>query len=442
MKLKPLALAVTLLLPGMVTATTVEFAQSVEATLSQNPQRDVSSSRIDQAQAAVEQARLGRMPQFNLSLTASQSSNPLNAFGMKLQQQRIDGTEFAPETINSLGPETDFNTRIEMQLPVWNGGRIAAFQQQAGAMLQAAQQGDVAVQQMLTYYVYEAYEGVHAARAFIQVAEQALRAAQAYVNTTRNMVNQGVVVRSELLSAQAHESEMQLMLEQAKNQELMALDGLRMLMGLEPESPLDVGERVNMRLDVHDVEQLATASIERNPQLQALRYQSHASRAAVSSQRADLYPSFNIMARNDWNDDRLGFRSSSYTVAAVASWQVMDFGMTARSVDRANAEAREQEANLRAQEQSVRLDILRAWREYQNALKKVESNQAALEFAKEAQSLISRRYETGVATITEVLVGQAQLDKARAELVNAKYSVNIQKAKLRLATGQMSLDSI
>ncbi|MBE0493692.1 MAG: TolC family protein [Thiomicrospira sp.] len=442
MKLRTLALAMSVALPGLVTAQTLDFQTSVQNTLSQNPQRDQSHAQIDQAQAALSQASLSRLPQFNLSFTASNSNNPLNVFGMKLQQQEVLNTDFAVTEINKPGSYTDFNTRIEMLLPIWNGGKISSAKNQAGAMLEAAQKGDVAVQQMLTYYVYEAYEGVHAARSFIQVAEQALKAANAYVNTTRNLVQQGVVLRSELLSAQAHQAEAELMLEQAKNHEQMALDGLRSLMGMDANAPLNVAGRVNIDLPSQNVEEMTQMALDANPKLQAMRQQVKASHAAVRGSRADLYPSFNLMARHDWNDNELGFNASSYTVAAVASWKITDFGVTGRVVDQANAAARGQEAQLRAEEQSVGLNLLRSWRQYQNELKKVESNQAAVNYATEAQSLIARRYETGVSTMTEVLASQAQLDKARAELANAEYAMNIQKAQLRLATGRMHLDQM
>jgi outer membrane protein TolC len=455
MKLKTLAIAMSIALPGLVHANTMDFKTSVETTLSQNPQRDVSSARIQQAEAALKQAQSSRLPQFTVSLTASHSDNPLNVFGMKLQQREATFRDFGfaeapptgtidtkPDDLNNPDAYTDYNTRVEMLLPIWNGGKISSYQKQASAMLEAAQKGDVAVQQMLTFYVYEAYEGVHAARSFIQVAEQALKAAQAYVNTTRNLVRQGIVVRSELLSAQAHEAEVELMLEQAKNQEQLALDGLRSLMGLDADAPLNVGSRVNVSLPSEDLAELTDMALNANPQLQAMRQQTKASYAAVRASKADLYPSFNLMARNDWNDNELGFNASSYTVAAVASWKITDFGVTSRGVDKANAQAKEQDAQLRAEERNVRLNVLKAWRQYQNELKKVESNKAALAYATEAQALISRRYETGVATMTEVLASQAQLDKARAELVSAEYAMNIQKAQLRLAAGRMSLDQM
>lgn len=439
--------------PDLVGAQTYDFKTSVETTLAQNPQREVSSARIEQAQAAVKQATNSRLPQLNLSFQVSRSDNPLNVFGMKLQQRQATFADFGfadmgmpinhkPRDLNQAKARNDFNTAIELLLPIWNGGKIAGYKQQAQAMLAAAKDGDIAVQQMLTFYVYEAYEGVHASRSFIQVAEQALKASEAYITTTKNLVEQGIVVRSELLSAQAHHAEVELMLEQAKNHELLALDGLRSLMGLDPTADLDVSNRVNISLPTDDLNQLTQMALSFNPQLQAMRNQTYASQAAAKVVKSDMYPSVNFMARNDWNDDNLGLGESSYTLAAVAKWKVTDFGVTGRAVDRANAETKEAQAATKAKEQEIRLELLKAWREYQTSQKKVASNKAAVEYAEEAQGLIARRYETGVATMTEVLASQTQLDKARAELVNAEYSANIQKAQLRLATGQMSLEQI
>ncbi len=442
MKPRILAVALSCLFSSTLVAQTVEFSESVNQTLSQNPQRDVTAAQIDQAQAALSQAEHGRMPRFNLSFGVTHSNNPLNVFGMKLQQQSVTQADFIPDDLNNPDPYTNFNTALEMQLPIWNGGRIAHFQQQAEAMLAAAQQGDVAVQQMLTYYVYEAYEGVHAARRFIEVAQQALTAAQAYVNTTQNLVNQGVVVRSELLSAQANAAEISVLLEQAQNQEQMALDGLRMLMGLAPNAPLDVGARVAVVLPSDDLDSLLNQALLNNPQLQAKRRALLAQQSAVGVARADLYPQVNMMARSEWNDDRSGFSAQSYTIGAMATWTFYDFGFTQRNVDQVNAKLREEQAQLRSHELEVRMQVLQAWRQYQNELKKLAANEAAERFATEAQELVARRYETGIATMTEVLASQAQLDKARAELVNSQYAINLQKARLRLATGLMNLDDL
>ena len=179
-----------------------------------------------------------------------------------------------------------------------------------------------------------------------------------------------------------------------------------------------------------------------NPQLAAKRKEVSSSLYHARIAKADSYPSFNVMMRQEWNNDALSLDNSSYTVAGVVSWNVMDFGVTQSSVDMANAEAMQKRASVKAQENKIRLDVLLNWQKMQVALKQVQTDKLAVEHATEAQGLIVKRYEGGVATMTEVLASKTQLDKAKAELVSAEFDVNIYKAKLRLVTGTMALDQL
>jgi len=74
----------------------LEFRQCVERALAQNPDLAISRSQIEQAEAAVRQAEGNKLPRLNLSLTASRSNDPLNAFGMKLGQSNVSFGDFGP----------------------------------------------------------------------------------------------------------------------------------------------------------------------------------------------------------------------------------------------------------------------------------------------------------------------------------------------------------
>ena len=440
-----------------IAPTPYSFKMCVETTLSQNPEMEMSQYRLAQAQYALKEADASRYPQVTASMTASQSNSALNVFGMKLNQRQATFGDFGvgqfdttnpnilnvqPDDLNYPGSHSDFNTRLEVLIPVWNGGKISGYQSQAKAMIEAAKKGDQAVQQFLTFNVYQAYEGVHTARAFVAVAEQAVKAAQAYVDTTANLVEQGVVVRSELLSANVHLSQAKTSFEQAKMQEQLALDSLKMLMATPDDQQITVGDRMNVSLPDVSLQNLLELAMQVNPQLNAKREQARSSRAEMDVFKADQRPSFNIMARGDFNDSGLGFDAQSYTVAGVLSWKMTDFGMTDNRVNRALAATSEKQAAVRSQENQTRHAILKAWRTLQVVERQVHSHQLAVEQAQEAQRLIMKRYKGGIATMTEVLASQAQLDKARAELVQSLYEQNIQKAKLRLETGSMRLDQL
>jgi len=349
------------------------------------------------------------------------------------------GSSFDTTPLNQPGAHSDFNTRIEVLVPVWNGGKIGSYEDQAAAMIEAARDGDLAVQQYLTFNVYQAYEAVHAARSYITVAKQAKQTADSYVKTTRNLVEQGVVVRSEFLSAKVHQSTAEVALLKAKGQEQIALDTLKMLMNADENAQIDVAERVDLELPVDNAEELLTLALGTNHELDAKRKEAASTAFSVAAAKADLYPSFNVMLRKDWNSETLGLDNGSYTVAGVVAWKITDFGVTRGSVDMANASAAQKKAAVKSQENKVRLDVLTSWRKLQIAKKQAESNLLAVQQASEAQKLIMKRYRNGVSTITEVLAGETQLDKARADLVAAKYDVNVYKAKLLLATGRMDI---
>lgn len=436
------AVTVAVMFSGVVQAEQIDFKQSVDEALANNPEMTVSQGRILQAESALDKAVYSRLPQITLSVIGSQTNNALGAFGMKLQQQSVVNADMNDVALNNPVETKDFNTRVEVKLPIWNGGKIGSYQSQAEEMIQAAKQGDVAVRQYLTFSVYQAYESVHAAQAHIQVAEQAKKTADAFVKTTQNLVDQGVVVRSELLSAKVHQSKAEAALMEAQSQEQIALHGLKVLMNAAQDKDVSVAERVNLQLPADSVDALIEMALAANPGLKALRKEADSAKYATKAARADYFPNLNVMMRQDWNDKELALNNSSYTVAAVASWKVTDFGVTSSQVDMANAEAIQKRAKAQSEENQVRLAILTDWKKMEIAKKRVQTNELAVEQATEARDLIMKRYQSGVATVTEVLSSQTQLDKTKADLVSAVYDLNIYKAKLRLATGTMDVSQL
>ncbi len=439
--------------PTVVSAQTYSFEQCVETTLNQNPSLDVSQYKLQQAQSALSEASNSRLPQVTLSAMATHSNNALNVFGMKLNQRQatfrdfgfIDqglGIDHAPDDLNKPDAHNDFSTKLEVLLPVWNGGKIASFQDQAKAMIQAAQHGDEAVKQYLIFNVYQSYEAVHTAKAYVHVAQQAVKASTSYVETTENLVKQGIVVKSDLLSAKVNLSQAQTSLQLAETNLLVAKDNLRSLMFVDDNQPLQVGVRKDLKLPAKSLEELTNLATLDNPAVKATREVALSSKKAVAAVDADNYPSFNLMARAETSDDSLGFESNSYTVAGIVSWKLTDFGVTSSRVDRANALANEKQSELIVKESKTRLDVLTAWRILDVAKKRFASNKLAVKQAEEAQRLILKRHKGGVATMTEVLASQTQLDKTRADLVKSQFDINVQKAKIKLAIGSMSLKHI
>ncbi len=433
-------------------AETLNFAQCVETALKQNPNLFASRAQIEQAEAGLEQARGSRLPKVTLSFNGMRSNDALNTFGFKLSQRNATFNDFgagqfdptnpgvlalAPENLNHPAAVNNFNTRIEAQLPLYTGGMIEGYIEQAQSYIRAAQQGDLAARQQVIFHVLQAYEGVHAARAYVDVAKKGEIAAESYVKTITSLLKQGVVVKSDLLSARIHLENVRIQHAQARNAEASALDQLHLLLGMPLAQPLDVGPRVSpVPLSGKPV-QLREQALLGNPGLNAMRHQLEAAEANVKVARAGLYPQVGLMARQDWNDKNAGFDASAYTLGGTVSWNVFDGGATHGAVDRAAAGKSELAARLRQAENGVEFQVEEAGRKADEAERRVAVRELGVTHAEEALGLVEKRYNNGVTTITELLAARAQLDKARADVVAAQYDLAVQRAGLRFAVGEL-----
>lgn len=434
-----------------------EYKQCVDLALAQNPDLVISRSQIEQAEAALRQAEGNKLPRLNLSLTATRSNDALNAFGMKLGQRNatfgdFGAGEFNPLNANVLSVEprdlnhpdavNNFNTRVELLVPVYNGGMVQSYVDTAKAYVRAAQSGDQVARQQIAKHVLMAYEGVHTARAYIKLAEEARSAAEEYVRISDKLHRQGMVVKSDVLSAKANLEDVKVKVVEAKNAEAAALNQLALLMGKSLDDPLDVGEPVSPKLLAGAATDLRAQALNEHAGLRALRNQLEGAGAQVGVARAGKMPQFNVMLRQDWNDKNLGVDASSYTVAGVLSWAAFDGGTTNAAIDRAQAQRSELVAKLRQAEEGVAYQVTEARRKALEAEEKIVAREAGLEQAREAQRLVKKRYENGVATLIEVLGAQAQLDKANADLVAARYELAVNRAELMRAVGVLTADTL
>jgi len=453
-----LSAVVFALLSAGAAAEKLEFKQCVDIALAQNPDLAISRAQIEQAQAAVAQAQGNKLPQVNLSLTASRSNDALNAFGMKLGQRGATFNDFGagefatnpfpaslditPHNLNKPKAVNNFNSRIELLVPVYNGGMVQAYVDTAKAYVRAAQAGDEVARQQVTKHVLMAYQGVHTARAYIKLAEEARTAAEEYVRISEKLYRQGMVVKSDVLSAKVNLDDIKVKIVEARNAEASALNQLALLMGKSLDDALDVGEPVQPVLLAGSAADLRAQALNEHAGLRAMRNQLTGAGAQVAAARAGKKPQFNVMLRQDWNDQNLGLDASSYTVAGVLSWAAFDGGVSKAGIGRAEAQRSELVAKLRQAEDGIAYLVTDARRKALEAEEKIGARESGLEQAQEAQRLVKKRYENGMATLIELFGAQAQLDKANADLVSARYELAVNRAELKRAVGVLHSEQL
>ena len=443
---------------------TLSFSDAVERTLSQNAAMDLSQARINEARAAIEQANGNLLPTLDLSFGVMASNNPLNVFGMKLQQEQASFNDFGageffeaagpnfgnlptaletePDNLNDPGWHHNLQTSLKLSVPVYNGGKIREMRTQAQALLQAAQAGDEAARQQLVLHTIEAYAGINTAEAFVEVAQQAHEAAGSFRDLSQKLYDEGVVTKADLLKAKVNLGERELDLENARNQADNAADGLKVLTGIETARAIDLPETIDVSLPETDLREARQRALANNPRIRALRGQIAAARAEVDVARADFKPHFNLMAQQDFNDESVGLENDSYTVGGQLTWRIFDFGARSGKVDRAQAKVNASLAERQQAFDKLVGQVGKVWREASMAEKRVQVRRLAIEQSEEAVRLETLRYQQGLATMTELLAAQTELDNARAELIRAHFQRTMQRAALWLALGELAPERV
>ncbi|MEJ2346979.1 MAG: TolC family protein [Gammaproteobacteria bacterium] len=424
--------------------------------LQQTPQMVQSRAQVAAAQGAVKSAKGHLLPSLTASITGSGTNDALNAFGMKLKQRQATFNDFgagqftgpgalsvAPKNLNYPGWYHNYQTKLQLNIPIYNGGLVMGGLHQAEAMLKAARAGEAMAQQKLLFEVLRLYEGIRTADGYVNAAQQGIKAAQSYVDLTHKLLARGVVAKTDVLQANIHLDDARLALAEAQKRKALATAGLRIIAGIDDDRPVRLSpESVVLTLPTSDLKQLKGQALAANPGLQALDSRVRAAQAGVTQARAAYLPHFNVMVAHEWNDEKMGFASNSYTVAGVLSWDVFDFGTRNGALDRAQAGVIRGRGALRQAQNQLRLKIDEAWQEVHLAGIRLHLKHDAVADATEAARLAKLRYAQGVETFTQLIATQAALDKARADVVAARYQQVMAQAGLLLALGQLEPTAI
>lgn len=426
--------------------------------LKQTPQMVQSRAQVAAAKGAVKSAKGHLLPSLTASLTASGSNNALNVFGMKLQQRSATFNDFganqfdvtnpnvlsvAPLNLNHPGWYRNYETKLQVNIPIYNGGQILGGLRQAQAMLGAARAGQMLARQKLLFEVLRLYEGVRTAGGYVTAGQQGIQAAQSFVAITEKLFKRGVVAKTDVLQARIHLDDARLGLAQALKQKALAITGLRILTGIPDNQAIQLTQQnVALTVPVGDLVQLKNKAMRENPGLQAMDFQVSAAKAGVTQARAAYLPHFNLMLAHQWDDNTLALGSSSNTVAGVLSWDVFDFGTRSGDLDRAQAGVIRGRGALQQAKDQLRLKIDEAWQEVQLARTRLQLKHATVADASEAVRLAKLRYAQGLETFTQLIATQAALDKARADMVAARYQQIMARAGLLLAVGRLEPSAV
>lgn len=387
-----------------------------------------------EAAARVDQARAGYFPRVDVSESLQRGNQPVYVFSSLLSQRRFAPANFEIGNLNDPAPLTNVRSSVTIEQRVYDPLR--------GPAVNAAE-----LHRELT--TLERTRGAQdlaldAARAFVRVLQleasdrangAAIASAESDLALTRARRDAGLVTSADVLAVDVHLADVRQQQIATAGDLVVARLLLAEALGLPIDHTLTLVRPVPARQPAGDAPRAeASDSRPERPQA-ALRVQlAESDRRAA---QAALFPRVDVQASWDFNGSTWTDQRSGWLVGARIDWNVFNgFANRARMTEARQAEVRA-EADQERTDRRIDVEVRAARAQLDAARAREAAGRAARAQAIESQRIIRDRYETGLATITDVLRAADAALAAESRATAAELDVILQTVALDHAIGRL-----
>jgi outer membrane protein TolC len=394
------------------------------------------ASAVDEAAARVQGAQSGFWPRIDLTETVQRGNNPVFAFSSLLSQRRFTAANFAIPSLNNPDAITNTRTAVAIEQPVFDGGLTMLGTKAATLARDMATAARESGGQDLAFRAARAFVRVLQLEAAARATDGAVAAAESDGQRALARRDVGLVTEADVLAVNVHLADMHQRQIAARGDLEVARIQLAEAIGAPLTEALTLA-RPTPRSVAADTDTLVQEALASHPKRREADLQVQQADNARRTARAALLPTVGLQGGWEFNGATLGEQQSSWVVGAEVRMNLFrGFADRARITEAHHAHVRaiaEQERVARRIEVDVRavLAQLAAARGRENA------GRAALTQARESQRIIRDRYESGLATVTDVLrAAEATLD-AESRATAAEMDVILETVALDRALGRL-----
>jgi len=337
----------------------------------------------------------------------------------------------------------NYRTRLDLQWPIYTGGRTDALERVARAEADAASADVDTARADLRLEVARAFWAVVTARATVGVVEEALERAGVNVNDARQRLNAGLVPPNEVASAEAQQARQRMLLVEARNQRDVATADLARLAGLDPSQAIEPVAELQRSASVdQSSDALAREGLTRRPERKALELRITAAdlqKAVAAAGRKPVVavgggvdyarPNAKIFPRADRWDD-------SWDASVNVSWSLWDGGRVAADVAQATGAASVVRERLREFDSVLAVEVRQRSLEISSGTAAIAAADEAVRAATEARRVVGERYRAGVIAQGDVLDAELALLQSQLDRTRALASVRLAEARLDRVVGR------
>ncbi len=390
----------------------------------------ISAQDVLAAQGDYRQTNAVLLPNVGISHTGIATTNPLMAFGSKLNQSILTPGDFDPTLLNNPRQIEDYATRIEVQQPIFNLDGI--YQRKAAkAKWNATELQSERTEQFIDLEIDKAYMELQLAYKTVEVLEKTKVAALENKRIANNSFKQGYLQKSDILAVEVRVTEIENQLQYAKSNVRNASNFLSVLMNdtsyaiLRPSDSLTI---IAGDLSVADLS-------ENRADIQAMSSASKAYQQIHMADKMSFLPRLNAFGTYELHDDEI-FQGDAdgYLFGAQLQWNILEGSKRFGKAQKSKAEFEKSKLELEQYKAQSQVELNRAKRMLQDAKNNLELTALSLEQSEEALRIQTNRFQQGLEKTTDLLMSETQFAQKQLEYYSTIYQHNYALAYVQFLT--------
>lgn len=386
---------------------------------------------VQESQADFKQSSAFFLPNFSISHTGTLTTNPLMAFGSKLNQEILRQADFKPELLNDPEKTQNFATKISLQQPLFN---LDGFYQRKAAALkvEAAKFQKQRRQEYLLFEAEKTYMQLQLAYKAVFVLKKALAAAEANHKIAKNNFEEGYLQRAEVLEVEIYVAELKNKLQTAKSNIQNVSNYLSLLMNETQETVYYPSD--SLRLERFDILKDTSISDHRTD-LKAMSLASGAYKALHEADNASFLPRLNAFGRYEFYDDKIfNAHAGGYLLGVQLHWTIFEGGKRFAKRQKSKIAYEKSALEYEAHKAKSVWELQGAKRKLADAEAQLKLTQLVLKQAEEALRIRKNRFEEGLEKAADLLKVEAKYAEKQMDYYRTIYQYNYTKIYLEFLT--------
>jgi len=428
----------TLLLSAGASAQTggLSLGAAVDSVLQRNPGVAGAGYRVQEADAALRETQMRRLPSLTVNSAFTRGDNPVYAFGTLLEQRSFTQADFGLDSLNRPGLRSNFKNSLELGVPLFTGFEFQSSERLGRLGRDAAASGQDLTVQHTRYAVVESFLQALFRQELSRALAERVEASSAEIESARKLKEKGLVLGSDYYAAQAILGGLKAWQVKVVSDLEASRSGLATLMGVAPQSMDFRGVLSQREYPLEPESELVESALRQRPELRQSSLREDMASVLRRKEGLSLLP--RVEAFGAMEADTTDFNGNPWSkiFGVRASLPLGDPAYPSRR-SRAQAALEASRAETQRAQEGVRIEVSQVYQGYKGARASLPLAKDTVEKARQSLELFRPLYREGRQSIMEVLRAEEGMAKAQSAYLDNLYRLHAGRARLLLAAGDL-----